>query len=203
MRRSAKLQIITEAIERLVPRSVPAHLRVEVVVIEELPGPGERKNTWSGTPAGFAERIATALYGRPSAAGAAVSPLAQAEDAKRRRDLAGELDALIEGGRSLESSPWYPLRPGDLVHIAYEQAGEMPPFGETYLIADAGDGLASMQLLAHTAQGTAEEIAGMVGCYAAEAAEIPLCEAWFEAGPHRLTIVRHGRVVHNGPGAGR
>lgn len=202
MRRSVELGIITEALAKMGPHTPAARIwgRAPGATGEQ----GAEGNVYAGDVHDIALHIVTRLYGRADAEPEA-SPLAQAEDAKRRRDLAGELDALIEGGRALESSPWYPLRPGDLVHIAYEQAGEMPPFGETYLIADAdaGDGLASMQLLAHTAQGTAEEIAGMVGCYAAEAAEIPLCEAWFEAGPHRLTIVRHGRVVHNGPGAGR
>lgn len=129
------------------------------------------------------------------------SPLARAEDAKRRRDLPGELDALMSAGQALESAPWYPCRPGDLVHVAYEAVGDVPlvpAFGETYVIGDAGDGLLSMQLLAHSLADGTEHAEGMVGCFAAEAADCPIYELWFEGGPHRLTIVRDGRVVHGG-----
>jgi hypothetical protein len=195
MRRNADLQIITETIEKLIPGATPAFLSVKVTETFPMAAkPGE--NTWTGSPAGLAERIFTALYGRPSATTAAVSPLAQAEDAKRARDIDGEIGALMDGERALQSAPWYPVRPGDLVHIAYEAAGVHAAFGETYIVGDAGDGLSSMRLLAHTCPVGAGD--GMVGCFAVEAADDPVYEAWFEAGPHRLTIVRDGRVVHNG-----
>ncbi|MFF0598090.1 hypothetical protein [Streptomyces antibioticus] len=132
------------------------------------------------------------------AAAADRSPLAQAEDAKRARDLAGEIGALMAGGTALESAPWYPARPGDLVHVHYEQAGEQPPFGETYIVGDAGNGWLSVQLLAHTLPDTTPYAADMVGCFAAEETTHPVHEMWFEAGPHLLTIVRDGQVVHAG-----
>ncbi|MFJ3794983.1 hypothetical protein ACIPSJ_01705 [Streptomyces sp. NPDC090088] len=126
-----------------------------------------------------------------------LSPLAQAEEAKRRRDLDGELSALMQGGIDLASAPWYPMRPRDLVHIHYENTPTMPVFGETYVIGDAGQGLLSMELLAHTC--SLDEPMGLVGHFAAEATDCPIFEAWFEGGPHRLTIVRDGQVVHDGP----
>jgi hypothetical protein len=194
MRTDPRLQIITEALEDLIPGAAPAF--TTVTVTETLPGRSEARHTWSGTPAGLAERVFTALYGRPDSTSPA-SPLQQAEAAKRRRDLGGELGALMAAGTELESAPWYPVRPGDLVHVHYEQAGDFPQFGETYIVGDAGQGLLSLQLLAHTCPLMPDELAG-VGCFAVEAADDPLFEAWFEAGPHRLTIVRDGQVVHNG-----
>jgi hypothetical protein len=92
------------------------------------------------------------------------------------------------------------MRPGDLVHVAFETAGEHPAFGETYIVGEAGEGLLGMQLLAHTQPDTLSpaQAEGMAGWFAVDAAEDPLYEAWFEAGPHRLTIVRDGRAVHSG-----
>ncbi|WP_319358690.1 hypothetical protein [Streptomyces scabiei] len=265
------LDIIREAIERLIPGATPAYLGLQLT--EKHPA-RTAVNTWTGSPAGLAEKIHTALFGRsrteaqaarratlsrsealraitrvlkqpvddvapadiiygrcmahigdaegappPWAMQADVlalriadalpladdaeqrSPLAQAEDAKRRRDLVGELDALVSAGRDLESAPWYPCRPGDLVHVAYEAVGDgplVPAFGETYVIGDAGNGLLSMMLLAHSLADGTEHAEGMVGCFAVEAVDCPVYELWFEGGPHRLTIVRDGRVVHGG-----
>jgi hypothetical protein len=197
MRRSVELQIITETLEGLIPGAAPVSLSVEVK--ETLSVTGCVSNTWTGTPAGLAERIHTALYGRP-AIGEPSSPLAQADDAKRARDIFGEIGALQAGHDQLTSAPWYPARPGDLLHIHYEQAGDFPAFGETYLVYDAGHGLMGMSLLAHTLPDTVDDVdvAGMTGCFASEDSDEPLYEAWFEAGPHRLTIVRDGRPVHVG-----
>jgi hypothetical protein len=129
------------------------------------------------------------------------SSLAQAEDAKRARDLVGEIGALTAGHNRLTSAAWYPARPGDLVHIAYETAGDFPPFGETYAV-EAGqweDGL-NLRLLTHSLPATvdADMAAGMTGCFAVDDDPDPLMEPWMEAGPHRLTIVRDGRPVHVG-----
>ncbi|MEV6125146.1 hypothetical protein AB0M23_32340 [Streptomyces sp. NPDC052077] len=197
--------IITEALCRLIPGAVPD--RVTITVTETLPvaGDGEAprasgEHTWAGSPAAVAARVHTALT-TPQ------SPLAQAEDAKRRRDLAGEIGALMDAGTALESAPWYPVRPGDLVHVHYESVAGLPAFGETYVVAAAGTpgdgpaGLLSMQLLAHTLPDP-DEAEGITGCFAVEAADAPVWELWFEAGPHRLTIVRDGRPVHIG-GEGR
>ncbi|MFJ1664836.1 hypothetical protein ACIOK4_00315 [Streptomyces bottropensis] len=272
-----RLEIIREAIERLIPGASPADLHVYVSERLEFPQAvrdSQSWHTWTGRPDGLAETIFTALFGRPREraeappratlsrtealkaitrvlkqpvddvaaadliygrslahvedpeqapppwamqvdvlalriAGALPltddagerSPLAQAEDAKRRRDLVGELGVLMSAGRDLESSPWYPCRPGDLVHVHYEAVGDVPlvpAFGETYVVGDAGDGLMSMMLLAHTLADGTEHAESMVGCAAVEAADCPVYDLWFEGGPHRLTIVRDGRVVHNG-----
>ncbi|MGW6292461.1 hypothetical protein [Streptomyces sp. NPDC055058] len=126
-----------------------------------------------------------------------LSPLAQADNAKRARDIVGEIAALQRGHTALTAAPWYPARPGDLVHVHYEQAGEFAPFGETYLISAGDGGFLSMQLLCHTLQDT-EFVDSMVGCFATDDDPDPLMELWMEAGPHRLTIVRDGRPIHIG-----
>lgn len=207
MRRDPRLEIITEAVERLIPGATPAFLTVTVT--ETLPGTrghdGEpHKHAWTGRPEGLAVKVFTALYGRPGAVGDSVeerSPLARAEDAKRRRDLGGEIDALMTAGAALESAPWYPCRRGDVVLVHHPAVGDVPlrpAWGETYVVDDAGDGLMSMKLVAHSLPDSVEYADGMTGCYAVEAADCPIYEAWFEAGAHLLTIVRDGRPVHTG-----
>lgn len=191
-----RLPAMTRAIVDLIPGAVPENVRVDVV--EVLPGPGERTNSWSGPAAAVAERAIIALRAQPRTTEQR-SPLAQADDAKRARDLGAELGALQQGHTALTSAPWYPARPGDVVHLAYEEAGTMPAASETYLVGDAGDGLMSLALICQTFPGLSDEdAAAMSGVFVAEAADDPLYELWFEAGPHRLTIIRDGRPVHIG-----
>ncbi|MGW1039356.1 hypothetical protein [Streptomyces sp. NPDC002547] len=198
-RNDPRMQIITEAIEGLIPGAAPASLSVEVRESLQLSAgltvPGQ--NSWTGSAVAVAERIFTALYGRPES-GEELSPLARAEEAKRHRDLGAEVAVLNGAHAALTKADWYPVRSGDLVHIHYEQAGDFPAFGETYLIDDVGGGLFSMRLLAHASPLMPDELEGSVGFFATEAADDPLYEAWFEAGPHRLTIIRDGRPVHTG-----
>jgi hypothetical protein len=193
MRRSAELQIITEALQKMGPHAPATR------IWGRAPGANSdmaaEGNVWAGEPHDVALHIVTRLYGRQK--GEPLSPLAQAEDAKRARDLIGEVGILMSAGADLESAPWYPARPGDLVHVHYEAGGSSDAFGETYIIAASEHGFLSMQLLAHTLP-EAEDNAGMVGCFAVEDDPDPLMELWFEAGPHRLTIVRDGRPVHIG-----
>ncbi|MDX3748700.1 hypothetical protein [Streptomyces sp. AK08-02] len=197
MRRDQRLKTITEAIERLIPGAIPAYLSVKVT--DTLPGTmghdgDPHTHTWTGSPAGFAERLFIAVYGSPGAQEPR-SPLVQAEDAKRARDLVGEVGALMDGYAQLTTAPWYPARPGDLVHVHYEAGARTAACGETYLVSAGQHGFLSLQPLAHTLPETS-----VVGCYAVEDDPDPLAELWMEAGPHRLTIVRDGRSVHIGGG---
>lgn len=73
-RTDPRLQTIRETIERLVPGAVPANVTVTVTVTETLPGTvghdGEpHKHTWQGCPDALAEKLHTALYGRPRTQG--------------------------------------------------------------------------------------------------------------------------------------
>lgn len=195
---TGRTTLITLAMTELIPGADPD--RMTVTVTEKLPGTtnpdgSPHENTWSGTPRGLAEHIATAVWGN---ADGPVSPLAQAEDAKRARDLIGEVGILMSAGVDLESAPWHPVRPGDLVHVHHEGGGLSDAFGETYIVAAGQHGFLSMQLLAHTLPEDTEFLDGMVGCFAVEDDPDPLMELWFEAGPHLLTIVRDGRPVHIG-----
>ncbi|MEV8245008.1 hypothetical protein AB0R01_14700 [Streptomyces rochei] len=193
MRTDPRLQIITETLHRLIPGAAPAFMSVDVA--ETLPGSAQIRNTWRGTPAGLAEKIFTALYGRPGTRDER-SPLEQADDAKRARHLGAEIAALRGSYSALTSAPWYPARPGDLVHVHYEAAGEVAAAGETYVLDEGRyEGTLSVRLV-HCSAASGDE--GLGGCFEVKDSDEPLTEMWFEAGPHRLTIIRDGRPVHIG-----
>jgi hypothetical protein len=129
----------------------------------------------------------------------AESPLARAGRAKRNRDILGELDALMDGEKALRAAPWYPLQTGDILHVHYEgtPGGHygaepvMPEVGEAYLVEqENGDDPILRLLGAHPAD--------IIGCTGASAPH-GFFDMWFEAGAHRITVVRAGRVLHDGP----
>ncbi|NJP93949.1 hypothetical protein HCN51_31695 [Nonomuraea sp. FMUSA5-5] len=126
-----------------------------------------------------------------------LSPLEMAEQAKRQRDLVGELGALTSGYEALTSAPWYPAQAGDIVHVFYwgSFTEAIPAQGETYVVehSEAEGGLVLRVL-------HADEHLVAPGCFAPGTVDDPLIEAWMEAGPAALTIVRAGRVIH-GTGA--
>jgi hypothetical protein len=124
------------------------------------------------------------------------SPVAQSENAKARRDLPGELSALMDGESALHGAPWYPARPGDLLTVRWPAGGTVPALEETYeVVLDEWDEL-TLTLRSHTYP---EKFAASAGAFARECTpDDPLFLPWMEAGPHRLTIVREGTVVHGG-----
>jgi hypothetical protein len=125
------------------------------------------------------------------------SPRALAEDAKRRRDIGGELDAILSGDRALRTAPWYPARTGDLLTVHYEGDTEMPGWYETYAV-QAGPGGPELRLCDRT---PGEEFAELSGWFDGpdECGGDPFTTPWMEAGPRRLSIVRDGVTVHDGP----
>lgn len=115
-----------------------------------------------------------------------LSPLAAAEDAKRRRDIGGEIGALLAGADDLARQPWVPLRPGDVV-LCYLPGD--PAYGQTFLaVSDETDidGHAMVREVSRTHEYTDP---GLASFY----------EIWFEADPDRLTVIRAGAVVHGTP----
>ena len=151
----------------------------------------------------LAAHIFTAQFGRPRPAEQPASPVEQAAAAKSARDLDGEIGALMAGADDLAGQSWYPPRPGDLVHLAYDSSyGLTSPHGETYAITHAPharathpqDEFMDMSLLYSTYPDSS-----FAGCYAVACDPDPLMEMWMKAGAHRLTVVRDGVVVHNGP----
>ncbi len=192
MRRTEALKIITRVLRQPVDTVPTADLISGHPLAAFDPDATDRPKPWAMQVDVLALKIAAQL---PLADDAEQSPLARAEDAKRRRDLGAELAALQPGHADLTSAPWYPSRPGDVVHVHYEAGGLSDAFGETYRITAGADGFLSMQLLCHTLPDT-EDLDGLVGCFAVEDDPDPLSDLWFEAGPHRLTIVRDGRPVH-------
>ncbi|EPD63147.1 hypothetical protein [Streptomyces sp. HGB0020] len=196
MRRDSRLKTITEALQTgpgTNRRAVRIWGRASFAVEDD----GGVGNVWTADVHDLAVHVYTRLYGRPDTT-PEKSPVAQAEDAKRRRDLAGEIDVLMSASADLESAPWHPARPGDIVHLHYEAAGSEAAMGETYLVERGEhDGFFNLRLLAQShPQG--EKFEGSAGVFACEDRLNPLAEMWMEAGPHRLTIVRDGRVVYNG-----
>ncbi|MGI5247563.1 hypothetical protein [Dactylosporangium sp. CA-139066] len=117
------------------------------------------------------------------------SPLAKAEEAKRRRDIGGEIGALMAGADALARQPWAPLRPGDVVLLYSPAANGAPALGQTYLGVDETDvdGHAMMREVSRTVEEFAED--GLAS----------FCELWFEAGPGALTVIRAGAVVYGTP----
>ncbi|MFJ9243776.1 hypothetical protein [Streptomyces sp. NPDC101776] len=195
MRRTEALKIITRVLRQPV-EDVPAADLIYGRALPHIEAPGpDAPKPWAMEVGALALRIVAQL---PLTDDEQLSPLARAEDAKRARDLVGEVGILMSAGADLESAPWQPVRPGDLVHVHYETAGTAATFGETYIIAAGKHGFLSMQLLAHTLPEDTEFLDGLVGNFAVEDDPDPLMELWFEAGPHRLTIVRDGRPVHVG-----
>lgn len=197
MRRTEALKTITKVLKQPVENVAAADLIYGRALAHIESPTGDAPKPWAMQVDALALRIAAQLPLTDDTE--QKSPLAEAEDAKRRRDLAGELDALTSGHDRLTSAPWYPARPGDLVHVHHGAIGQTVAFGETYLVAaGSNDGFLNMQLLCHTLPEDTEFLDGMVGCFAVEDDNDPLMELWMEAGPHRLTIVRDGRPVHVG-----
>lgn len=124
------------------------------------------------------------------------SPLSQAEDAKLRRDIGGEINALVDGHRALTEAPWYPAQVGDRLLVTYEETEQDPRWTETYeVIEDATDGRV-LRHVDHTAPdaSSAGWFAGPPELHGSDPFETP----WMEAGPDRLTVTRQGEVVHQG-----
>ncbi|WP_145911482.1 hypothetical protein [Kitasatospora viridis] len=122
--------------------------------------------------------------------------MAQSENAKARRDLPGELSALMDGQDALRSAQWYPAQSGDLLTVRWPASGALPAIEEMYeVVRDEWDEL-TLQLRSHTYP---ETFASSAGAFARECTpDDPFFGPWMEAGPHRLTIVRGGMVIHGG-----
>lgn len=121
-----------------------------------------------------------------------LSPLAAAEDAKRRRDIGGEIGALMSGADDLARQPWAPLRPGDVV-LCYLPG--IPAYGQTFVAVEDEadiDGHAMMR-----------EVSCTVGVEHTDLDLVGFFELWLEAGSHTLTVIRAGAVVHGNPARSR
>lgn len=167
---------------------------------------GRRRNT-KGDPG---ERLHIVATG-PAAAGATQpSPLAVAEDAKRSRDLLGELSVLQAADRDLKTQPWYPLQPGDVVLCTLPPLQpDQEPYGETYLADPAGaadvDGCPMLRMVSTTDLGDVDEdqavdVEDESAGQTWTPAPCSFYELWFEAGASTLTIIRACRILHDHSG---
>ncbi|MEY9837072.1 hypothetical protein [Streptacidiphilus sp. EB103A] len=197
-RHQAHLDTIRRALDGLIPGAVSANLKVKVTeTLHEHPDGVQSFHTWEGPSTAVAERVFTALYGQAGPDLAPSSPVEQAAAAKSARDLGGEIGALMAGADDLANQAWYPPRPGDLIHLAYEGSLGLTAHGETYAVTQTAETSADfmdMSLL-HSSYPDSP----FAGCYAVSMDPDPLMEMWMEAGSYRLTVVRDGVVVHNGP----
>jgi hypothetical protein len=75
------------------------------------------------------------------------SPLAAAEQAKRRRDLGAEIATLRAADEDLRRRPWFPIQPGDVVLMHLPADAHSPAHGETYLAVDGQTDIAGNAML--------------------------------------------------------
>lgn len=124
------------------------------------------------------------------------SPLSKAEDAKRRRDIGGEIRELGDGHDALTGAPWYPAQVGDRLLVTYEETEQDPRWTETYEVAEGDGGALALRPVGHTApdDSLAGWFAGPPEVYGGDPFETP----WMEAGPDSLTVTRGGEIVHQG-----
>lgn len=121
------------------------------------------------------------------------SPLSRAQDAKRRRNLAGEVAALTGGHNRLIRAPWYPAQAGDQLAITMEATETLPQWTEVYDVTE--DGRALRLLSEDAPEGIGGGwYSGAPELYGADPFETP----WMEAGADRIAVIRRGSVVHQG-----
>jgi hypothetical protein len=103
-------------------------------------GGGVRRYVVSAGPR-MSAATAAAVHGAHRPDGVGVAPLAAAENAKHRRDIGGEVGALIAADQDLKAQPWMPIQAGDVV-LCYLPAGDgAPAYGVTYVAVDDPDDL--------------------------------------------------------------
>ncbi len=109
--------------------------------------PNRRRGGGEGDPGRRRYLESTGTHASPADVGHEPAPLATAADAKRRRDLAGDIGALTDGDAALRRQPWVPLQPGDVVLSHLPAQGDCPAYGSTYLAVDDGTDIAGNAML--------------------------------------------------------
>ena len=175
---------ISRAIAGLIPGAQLGSLTV--TVRERLPlGSSVSMNpsSWTGTAEGLADRIHRALFGIP-----------------RQADPVDETSRQLDDYADLIGQPWYPPLDGDLVHVHYEATETARPWGETYAVETTEpepglpEGGHRLRIIHCTTYVPTD-----AGMFAPGPRTEPLMELWTEARPHRITVVRDGVTVHDGP----
>lgn len=205
----AELEQLRAGLERAAGLEALVHWLVDL----DMPGSAARRTV---TLSVIIARARAALSAEP----AGPSPLAQAEDAKRRRDLAGEIGALTAADAALAAQPWAPVRPGDVVLTHLPTREDLAAYGETYLAVD-GDtdigGHALLRLVSETQlalddeddasadsdEEDREEATAHAGEWSRLEELTPFYDLWFEAGPGGVVVIRAGTVVHGRPAVTR
>lgn len=127
----------------------------------------------------------------PAPADDDLSPRAAAEQAKRHRDLVSEIGILTSADHELRAQPWFPIQPGDVVcwSIDLHDGGR---HGETLVAIDDPDSSteagAPLRKVSQTPHGAARADR--------ELEYEDFYDVWFEAGPTKVAVIRHGQLVH-------
>ena len=116
------------------------------------------------------------------------APLAEIEDRRAARDLAGELKAITGHWARMEAQPWWPPQAGD-VAIGHPVGGGHDAYGETFLAEESPKGGLRFRSVSRT-RGEYEPTDG----YAIE-------DLWFEW--PAVSIVRAGTIYPPTRPAGR
>lgn len=133
----------------------------------------------------------------PASGGEQLSPRQAAEDAKARRDLGAELGVLTAADDDLRAQPWFPIQPGDVVCWSIDML-DGSRYGETLVAVDDPDWSTEAGASLRKVSATAES--------AKPTSDGPdyedFYDIWFEAGPAKIAIIRHGHLVHGAVHAG-
>jgi hypothetical protein len=169
-----------------------------------------------------ADRLDAAVATRPDGS-PTVSPLAAADQAKRRRDLDAEIGILTATDQHLKAQPWYPIQPGDVVCWSID-APDGARHGETLVAVDdptyptlTGAPLKKVSETPYEATSEDQQDGQCLDCDGQldVGGGCPECDheendgpapeqanyedfydIWFEAGPSTVAVIRHGQLVH-------
>lgn len=136
--------------------------------------------------------------------GSASSPRALAEDAKRRRDIDGEISTLRAADQELRNQPWFPIQAGDVVVWSVDLPGGR--HGETLLAVEDPDyptqGGAPLKKVSETLHDLGDDADEDQDAELDDEQPVSLpgyedfYDLWFEAGPSSVAVIRQGQLVH-------
>ncbi|MFC1410463.1 hypothetical protein ACEZCY_14475 [Streptacidiphilus sp. N1-12] len=189
--RTADLDTITTALEELCQ---PLDAAGTIVHFAAAVGRGDDRCTWHGTVAQLAEHVTGVLHRAPGHD-------TVIDDTTVPRNPLLDGGQLLDAYLDLQGQPWYPPRAGDQITVHYEATDHLAAFGETYALdrlqpshPQVSRETFALRLVHHTAAQHFE-----AGLFAPGPTTETLTEIWAEAGADRITVLRDGVVVHNGP----
>jgi len=123
------------------------------------------------------------------------SPRRAAEDAKARRDLGAELDILTTADSDLRAQPWFPIQPGDVVCWSIDML-DGSRYGETLVAVDDPSWSTGAGAPLRKVSATADSAKPATEGQSSEPDYEDFYDIWFEAGPAKVSVIRHGHLVN-------